>query len=342
MPYPFYCPNGHALQAELTAIGQVAQCPACGASFLVPPPDFGALTTRNAEGLPGHWVAGGEANLPVAIAVEPPPTSEIPARTSSGPQAASSETPAPPAPAPPAGPSAAELPQPAYGRPTDAIFADYARAQAAKEAQRAPRRISLKNRLATGARLNPPTAPSPAAGTPALAISVSDAPAPSIPAEETAAVEPSASLLADTARVDVLLGAAAPSSASPDSRLTEAPSPAAPQPAATVDQVDSLADAAAVQPEQPELPLPKTLRVRCPSGHILKAPSELLGRPVRCPTCKKSFALRYENSLEFQRRAASLYPGHQNQTGRKWVAWAFAAVFAVFLAVAAVVLLRRQ
>ncbi len=32
------------------------------------------------------------------------------------------------------------------------------------------------------------------------------------------------------------------------------------------------------------------------------APSELLGRLGRCPACKKTFELRYENSLEFQRR----------------------------------------
>src|SRR3974390_1652593 len=76
MSYPFYCPQYHELQSELTAIGQVAQCPVCGTHFLVPPPDFGAMTTRNAERLPGLWPSSGEAaNLPVAIAVDPPPAS---------------------------------------------------------------------------------------------------------------------------------------------------------------------------------------------------------------------------------------------------------------------------
>ena len=42
MSFQFCCPQGHVLQGELSQVGQLFQCPMCGSSFLIPPPDNGS------------------------------------------------------------------------------------------------------------------------------------------------------------------------------------------------------------------------------------------------------------------------------------------------------------
>jgi hypothetical protein len=84
------------------------------------------------------------------------------------------------------------------------------------------------------------------------------------------------------------------------------------------------------------------LHIRCPVGHVLKAPSNLLGKLGRCPACKKTFQLRYEDSLEFQRRTKSFLNRDQQEAGREWLAWTFGVAFLAFVALAgAVILLAR-
>ena len=81
----------------------------------------------------------------------------------------------------------------------------------------------------------------------------------------------------------------------------------------------------------PGCPPPKILHIRCPSGHLVKARSDLLGKNGRCPACKKTFELRYEDSVEFQRRKEKILHREEIKTGRAWVAWAFLAAFLVFV-----------
>jgi len=38
MPFPFFCPQGHILEAEIEQVGQAAACPFCGTEMLIPSP----------------------------------------------------------------------------------------------------------------------------------------------------------------------------------------------------------------------------------------------------------------------------------------------------------------
>jgi len=150
---------------------------------------------------------------------------------------------------------------------------------------------------------------------------------------------------ADVQQALVSAPLAAPSM--PDEISPPAPLPSSPLPPVSLD--DSVAgdhlpaDASAVREQPSETPPPpKTLHIRCPSGHVVKAPSDLLGKNGRCPACKKTFELRYENSIEFQRRSENIFRREQGRAERAWLGWAFVAAFVVFVAiVAAVILLGR-
>jgi hypothetical protein len=103
---------------------------------------------------------------------------------------------------------------------------------------------------------------------------------------------------------------------------------------------DFLAGPAAVDeaPPEPVLP-PKMLHIRCPSGHIVKAPSDLLGKLGRCPACKKTFELRYENSLEFRRRTEKILQRDENEASKAWLGWVFVGAFLVFVVLVGAVLI---
>ena len=77
--------------------------------------------------------------------------------------------------------------------------------------------------------------------------------------------------------------------------------------------------------------MPKLLHFRCPSGHIVKAGSSVLGQNGRCPACKKTFELRYEDSFEFKRRAEKLLRQKEVKSGKAWVVTAFAVAFLIFV-----------
>jgi hypothetical protein len=96
-----------------------------------------------------------------------------------------------------------------------------------------------------------------------------------------------------------------------------------------------MSDAPADEAPQP----PKMLHIRCPSGHIVKAPSDLLGKLGRCPACKKTFELRYENSLEFKRRTEKILDRDANEANRAWIGWVFVGAFLLFVAVVGAVLI---
>ena len=87
---------------------------------------------------------------------------------------------------------------------------------------------------------------------------------------------------------------------------------------------------------------PKVLHIRCPSGHLVKATSDLLGKNGRCPACKKTFELRYEDSVEFQRRTEKILQREEVKTGRAWIAWALLVAFLVFAGLVALMLWLSQ
>ena len=63
----------------------------------------------------------------------------------------------------------------------------------------------------------------------------------------------------------------------------------------------------------------------------MTAKSDLLGKNGRCPACKKTFELRYEDSVEFHRRKEKILHREEIKTGRAWIAWAFLAAFLLFV-----------
>jgi hypothetical protein len=163
--------------------------------------------------------------------------------------------------------------------------------------------------------------------------------------DSTAGAPAAGSFLAGPLAVTPLPAATFPAPSSPASTFAAAPLPAAAMPAAPMESVgagsDFLANAPAAQ-EEPPPPPPRLLHIRCPSGHVVKAPSDLLGKNGRCPACKKTFELRYENSIEFQRRTEKILHRDQTEAGRAWLGWVFVAAFLIFVAlVGAVILLGR-
>jgi hypothetical protein len=73
---------------------------------------------------------------------------------------------------------------------------------------------------------------------------------------------------------------------------------------------------------------------------VAKAPSDLLGKNGRCPACKKTFELRYENSIEFQRRTEKSLRREQNKASRVGLGWVFVAAFLAFVAIVVAVIVR--
>ena len=61
MSFQFCCPQGHVLQGDLSQVGQLFQCPMCGSSFLIPPPEMGPVPAGGFYPVPGTWPA---ANAP--------------------------------------------------------------------------------------------------------------------------------------------------------------------------------------------------------------------------------------------------------------------------------------
>jgi hypothetical protein len=256
MPYPFSCPQGHVLQADLLSIGQLWQCPVCGTGFLVPAPDCGAKSPTAYQG-PAVWPPpSSQFGLPVAIAVDLPPADAQLATSS-----------------PPAGPNVSQPVMP--GEPQSMI----------------PQ--------SGGPHPSPPVSPWP------LAPAVDAALLASVPIFEQAEAQPT---VADKPAFKIDLDPTAKAESPFEQTIAEAPS------------------------------LPRILHIRCPSGHVVKAPRDLLGKKGRCAACEKTFELRYENSIEFQRRTEKDLRREQNDPKRAWLGWPFVAAFAIFAAMVGAVI----
>jgi len=83
------------------------------------------------------------------------------------------------------------------------------------------------------------------------------------------------------------------------------------------------------EPIEVEAP-PMILHIRCPAGHMLKTPREHLGKHGRCPACNEVFELRYENSLESQRREEKSHRRRTRQAGLLAIVWPFLAAILLF------------
>jgi hypothetical protein len=68
MPFPFFCPQGHILEAEIEQVGQAAACPFCGTEMLIPSP---GNWTRQA-GLPAHGADQSQPHHDPAMAATSP------------------------------------------------------------------------------------------------------------------------------------------------------------------------------------------------------------------------------------------------------------------------------
>jgi hypothetical protein len=99
---------------------------------------------------------------------------------------------------------------------------------------------------------------------------------------------------------------------------------------------------------QPELDPPaaavteKILHIKCPSGHLVTAGANLLGKMGRCPACKRTFELRYENSVEFRRRRDKILRREEAKSGKAWVAGGVLAAFLVIAGLIAMLFLLNR
>lgn len=342
MSYQFCCPQGHVLQGDLSTVGQLFQCPMCGASFLVPPPDGGAPMAGGFMPGPGAWPAGNAVTgmfpqpgmmptMPLPQGMQGMPGGPLPMVPMPGGQFSPQGFPPQPfglaAPGVmPMAPAAASTSAPAPAQPQ-------ASAASTGTEERSPfdlgfdpaAKASLPFEMpgeggseAAGAEAEPATPQSPAAFSPGpFAAAPLSAP--------TFSPAP-----ADTG--GFLSGpATGPTMPAPSQ---------APATRTRVPRRDFLASAPAVQEEPAATSAPpKVLHIRCPSGHMVKASSDLLGKNGRCPACKKTFELRYEDSVEFQRRTQKLLHREEVKTGRAWIAWTLLGAFLVFAALVGLMLL---
>ena len=308
MPYQFSCPQGHLLQGDESVAGQILQCPVCGAGFLVVPPTGDAPA--------GGGFPQGPGIFPVSDA--PPsfsPTTPMPqpqympgGLAPFGPPVEAQ----PPTTAPvhaAASPDAEEKPS------FELDFDPRAKAELPFELPGQADSAGVNKAAATAAEFGAPAATNPFLRGPA-------APGP-LPAEPFAALPPAASEFSAPPLPNTIAPASAMQSGTPADDFLAGPAAARERPTA------------APSP-------PKLLHIRCPSGHLVKAPSDLLGKLGRCPACKKTFELRYENSIEFQRRTQRILRQDENEAGKAWVAWAFLGAFLVFVALVGIVLVMGR
>lgn len=75
----------------------------------------------------------------------------------------------------------------------------------------------------------------------------------------------------------------------------------------------------------------RKIHVNCPAGHTLKVSGDLNGKTVRCPVCKETFKVRFEDSVEFGRRKAKMQQQKEAKAGQVWLAWAILAAVGVLV-----------
>ncbi|GAB6166678.1 hypothetical protein JCM19992_26780 [Thermostilla marina] len=72
------------------------------------------------------------------------------------------------------------------------------------------------------------------------------------------------------------------------------------------------------------------LHVRCPQGHLLETPRDMLGQDAMCPHCGAVLRLRYEATEEYRAKRREEIERRERRRAQMWLQWAiFAAVFVV-------------
>ena len=321
MSFQFCCPQGHVLQGDPSQVGQLFQCPMCGSSFLIPPPEMGPVAPGgffpgqgtwpgNSPAAPSFPAMGGmpgmvpPQTMPMMPSQMPPASYPLPSPqpfafnpTPLAPLPAAPLPPAPPPQEPPAAPSETAKPRFDLGFDPNAKAVLPFDLPGQSESQ-APTMPAMPAPMMLAPMMSPPMMPGaafppaefpqspPATAFPATMPAPGDFPAPSLPAM-------------------------------PPASASDAP------------EILQSIPAAAEEPEA-QAP-PKILHIRCPSGHLVTAKSDLLGKNGRCPACKQTFELRYEDSVEFQRRTQKILHREEVQAGKAWVAWGFFVAFLLFV-----------
>jgi len=79
--------------------------------------------------------------------------------------------------------------------------------------------------------------------------------------------------------------------------------------------------------------------IRCPNGHELETPREMLGQEALCPFCRAQFVLRMEESREYMAYKAAEEARRQERLGKLWLRWAIAAAVVVVLMMVVLIVL---
>jgi len=86
------------------------------------------------------------------------------------------------------------------------------------------------------------------------------------------------------------------------------------------------------EPATIQLEFEPPLHIRCPSGHTLETPHDMLGQEALCPFCNVRFRLRREDSLEYREELER----REEEMGTKWMR---AAIIAAIVVIGAIILL---
>jgi rubredoxin len=73
------------------------------------------------------------------------------------------------------------------------------------------------------------------------------------------------------------------------------------------------------------------LHIRCPSGHILETPRDMLDEDAMCPFCQAQFRLRYRDSIEFKKEKEADLARREAHLGQVWLHWAVAIAAVVII-----------
>ncbi len=75
----------------------------------------------------------------------------------------------------------------------------------------------------------------------------------------------------------------------------------------------------------------EVLHIRCPQGHVLETPRDMLGQDAMCPHCQSQFRLSLESSVEYRRQRDERAEQRFQKAGKNWLHWAIAAAVVVLL-----------
>ncbi|MBI1902882.1 MAG: hypothetical protein HYS13_17430 [Planctomycetia bacterium] len=77
----------------------------------------------------------------------------------------------------------------------------------------------------------------------------------------------------------------------------------------------------------------RIIHIRCPKGHELETPMDMVGEDAMCPHCQAQFRLRYEDSKEHREERRKERERREERWGKKALTWSIvlASLVLVFL-----------